>query len=286
MRDAALYFGGLFALMSALFVTATLLAALVRSKGSATWITRTLRSHPGIRGNLIAASIGLVTPFCSCTTVPIFAGLLASDVNLGVAVSFLIASPTMNIAAFVLLLSLFGTRAALFYLSSCMAAAVLVGLVFGRLRLRDHVNPAFAALMDGCQVSGKEALRVASRTLLHFLPILGLSAALGAAIHNWLPPELVATLSGDSSILAIPVATILGALVYADVIVILPIGYALLEKGLNQGIVFAFMISAAGISLPSVLLLARILSRRLLLLLVGLLLAFYMALGLLYFHLP
>ncbi|MEI6875673.1 MAG: permease [Spirochaetota bacterium] len=286
MPDAALYFGGLFAVMSALFVTATLLAALVRSEGSAAWVSRTLRGHPGLRGNLIATAIGLVTPFCSCTTVPIFAGLLASDVNLGVAVSFLIASPTMNIAAFVLLLSLFGTKAALFYLGSCAAAAVLLGLVFGRLRLRDHVNPAFAALIDGCQVTWKEALRISAKTFTHFLPVLALSAAAGAAIHNWLPPQFVAALSGDNSILAVPVATALGALVYADVIVILPIGYALLEKGLNQGIVFAFMISAAGISLPSVLLLAKILSRRLLLLLVGLLLAFYMGLGMLYFHLP
>lgn len=285
MRDAALYFVGLMLVMSALFVAATLLASLVRSQASAAWISRTLRRHSGLGGNLIAASIGLVTPFCSCTTVPIFAGLLASDVNLGVAISFLIASPTMNIAAFVLLLSLFGMKAAVFYLASCMTVAVLMGLVFGRLRLRDHVNPAFAALIDTCQVSWKEALRISSKTFRYFLPILGLSAAAGTAIHNWLPTELVASMSGHNSVFAVPVATALGAVVYADIIVILPIGYALLEKGFNQGIVFAFMISAAGISLPSVLLLAKILSRRLLVFLVAFLLAFYMLLGLAYYHL-
>jgi hypothetical protein len=119
--------------------------------------------------------------------------------------------------------------------------------------------------------------------LRYFAPILALSAAAGAVIHNYVPPGIMAVLSGNNSLLAVPVATAIGAVIYADIIVILPIGYALLQKGLNQGIVFAFMISAAGISLPSILLLAKILAPRILVLLVVLLVAFYMALGVVYY---
>jgi uncharacterized membrane protein YraQ (UPF0718 family) len=285
LRESALYFGGFLLAMSALFAVSTFLAAFVRGRISAGRIVRALRGSAGLGGNLIAAAVGVATPFCSCTTVPIFAGLIASDVSLGVAVSFLIASPTMNVAAFALLLSLFGTKAALFYLASCMTAAVLIGFVLDRLHLRDHVNPAFAALFDSRRATGKEALRASWKAFRHFLPILALSAALGAIVHNWLPPQFVSALSGHNSVLAVPVATLLGSVVYADIVVVLPIGYALLQKGLNQGIVFAFMIAAAGISLPSVILLAKILSRRLLAVLVGFLILFYMLLGLLYYYL-
>ncbi len=180
----------------------------------------------------------------------------------------------MNIAAFVLLLSLFGSKTALLYLASCFTVAVLLGFAFGRLRLRDHVNPAFADLIaaqgpEDRQVAGagmkarKELLRSLG-ALLHFLPVLVLAAAVGAGIKTWLPVEWVTSLGWNNNVLAVLLATLVGALIYADVIVILPIGYALLEKGLNQGIVFAFMAAAAGISLPSLILLSKILSRRLL----------------------
>lgn len=285
MGDLLLYFGGFLLIMCALFVAATFLGAIVRARASADWITLVLRKRSGIGGNIIAATVGVITPFCSCTTVPIFAGLLASDVSLGVAVSFLIASPTMNIAAFVLLLTLFGVKAAVFYLASCMAIAVAVGGILGRMKLKDYINHGFANFADSCHVdSWKDTLRISLAGLKYFAPILALSAAIGAVIHNYLPTELVTALSGNNSIFAIPVATAIGAVIYADVIVVLPVGYALLQKGLNQGIVFAFMIAAAGISLPSVLLLAKILAPRLLLFLVGLLLVFYMLLGVAYYY--
>jgi uncharacterized protein len=287
MRSIVLYFVGFLLVMAGLTFVAAFLAAMIRSRFTAAFITRRMLRYKGLQGSAIASAIGLVTPFCSCTTVPIFAGLLGGNVSLGVATSFLIASPSMNLTAFLLLVYLFGIRAASGYLLSCYLIAIFGGYIVGRFGSPDQLKRSFVEQIDECCiVRWQDAIPVARSSLVRFLPILAVAAAVGALMHNLVPQELISRLSRSSGVLGVPIAVAVGGPLYADVVVLLPIGFALLQKGLNQGIVFAFLISAAGISIPSILLLSRILRMRLLVFLVSLLLVFYTLIGIVFYYLP
>src|SRR3989344_8471101 len=177
------YFLGFVVVMSALFMVATFIGACIRTKFSTHTINRWLLKYDGWRGNVIAALIGMVTPFCSCTTVPIFAGLVETNVNFGTAISFLIASPSINIAAIIFLVALFGFKIALGYVLACFVVAVLGGYIMGRLKLKDQIQRTFMTLSQQCQVRNwQEALQLSFRYLKYFFIFLLLSAALGAFI--------------------------------------------------------------------------------------------------------
>lgn len=236
------------------------------------------------RGNVVSAFFGMITPFCSCTTVPIFSGLLESGVPYGVAVSFLIASPSMNIGAFILLLVLFGIRESILYGGACFVTAILVGLLLQKRNIETEVRRSFFHLSKKCVIDTDTSWDFSWRALKHFFPLLLISATMGALLYQWVPTEWLLRMTGNNAWWVILPAVLIGAVLYADIIVILPFGYALLEKGVNNGIVFAFMIAVAGISLPSTLLLSKILNVRALFTLIGTLLVLYMAIGyLLYF---
>ncbi|MDD5110043.1 MAG: permease [Patescibacteria group bacterium] len=281
------YFLGFLVVMSALGVVVTFLGACIRTKFSTRTVNRWLLQYDGWRGRLIAAVVGMVTPFCSCTTVPIFAGLIETRINFGTAITFLIASPSISLAAMVFLVVLFGYKIALEYVLACLAIAFLGGTLMARMKFDDQIRRTFISLAQPCQVRDwRAALRLSFQYLKYFSVILLLSAAVGAAMYNYIPDTLVRTLTANNSVWIIPFAVIVGAVIYADMIVLLPIGYALLAKGVNQGIVFSFLIATAGISLPSILMLSKILRPKPLAYFVFMLLSLYTLLGVLLFYIP
>ena len=278
------YFFGFVLVISFLFVLVSFIGALIKTKASEKKIHRLLTKYGGLKGNIIASIVGVITPFCSCTTVPIFAGLIRTNVSLGVAMSFLIASPTINIAAFIILLSLFGIKMAFYYVSACFIIAVSAGYILGKIPLKKQIKPSFVNFQD-CEIgSWKNSLSFSFKSLFYFLPILILSAAIGALIYNYVPSDFLLKLTLNNNPIIIPVVVLLGAIIYADIILLIPIGYALLLKGVNQGIVFAFMIAASGMSIPQILLLSKILKTRVIIYFILILLVLYTLLGVAFYY--
>ena len=272
--------------ISALFVLASFLGGIIKTKKWSHKINELLSRYGGIRGNILAAAIGVVTPFCSCTTVPIFAGLLEAEVSFGIAISFLIASPAINVAAIIVLLVLFGFKLAVLYVVASFVVAVIGGYILGKLKLQDQIRPSFISLADNCRVkSWRDALSVSIKSFKYFSVVLIASAVIGALIHNYVPDELLFTVTMGNSLWAVPIAVAFGSVIYSDIIVLIPIGYSLLTKGVNQGIVFAFMIAAAGISISGLLLLSKIIKTKPLVYFVINLLVLYTLLGVAFYFL-
>lgn len=245
-----------------LFSTATL-AFYVKQRVSFARLQRVFAAHPGIVGNLAGALLGAATPFCTCTAVPLFLGMLEVEVPVGPAVSFLLASPTINLGALVLLVVVFGWRVALFYLGVCLSAAVLVGWVLGRI-------PRALALRDYLWFEEDEPVRVGKGTALRgaaklggqltrkFLPWLALATVGGILIDAVIPTSAIAQVGTLAIVLAIPLAAALGGIVYADILLLIPLGYALIQHGVPAPVVLTFMIAASGLSLPEILVLTRV----------------------------
>lgn len=270
--------------MTFLFIVASWLAVVIRRYFSLGKATGILERFHDWRGNVIATLLGMVTPFCSCTTVPIFAGLLESQVSYGVAVSFLIASPAMDLSALVLLVSLFGLKEALIYTVVCFLVAVCMGLIMNRREAQTEVRRSFLHLADSCNIESDTSLGFMWKSFRHFFPLLLVSALFGALLYQRVPTEWLLSLTGNNAWWAVIPAVLIGAVIYADAIVMIPLGYILLEKGVNEGIVFAFMIAVTGISLPSIILLSKILRPKGLAFLIIVLLLLYILVGyLLYF---
>ena len=217
----------------------------------------------GMRGYLLGAATGAVTPFCSCTTIPLFAGMIESDIKPGYAMSFLIASPTLNPPAILLFWALFGGQLTLIYVGVCFMIAVAGGLFLGTRDL-DNELIEFLYIPD---VPTPFQFGEVSKQYLLFLrslgPILLLAAAGAAWLQGWAPsPELLTSIVNHENIM-LPGAVGLGGVIYADIGFLIPIGHLLLDKGLSAGVVFAFMMAASGVGLPSLLLLSRLFSKKL-----------------------
>ncbi len=225
-------------------------------------------------GNVLAASLGVVTPFCSCSAVPAFIGFVASGVPLGVTMSFLIASPLVNEVAIALLLGLFGPGPTALYVVAGVAIAVVAGLVIGRLGLERWVEPfVFETRLGGEVIDpalgltwhqriqiGVEEVRSILRRIW---PYLLVGIGLGAVIHGWAPEGLFVRYAGAGNPLAVPVAVLLGVPLYSNAAGVLPLVEALHEQGLPMGTLLAFMMATVALSLPEMILLRRVLRPRL-----------------------
>jgi Predicted permeases len=225
-------------------------------------------------GNVLAASLGVVTPFCSCSAVPAFIGFVASGIPLGVTMSFLIASPLVNEVAIALLLGLFGIGPTLLYVGAGLVIAILAGIVIGRLhlegqvegfvyetRLRGQVIDSTADLTwDDRLAMGRE--EVAS-ILRKIWPYLLVGIGLGAAIHGWAPADFFARYAGPDNPFGVLVAVVIGVPLYSNAAGILPLVDALYAKGLPMGTLLAFMMATVALSLPEMILLRRVLKPRL-----------------------
>jgi uncharacterized protein len=223
-------------------------------------------------GNVAAASLGVITPFCSCSAVPVFIGFVAAGVPLGVTMSFLIASPLVNEVAIVLLFGLFGWQVTALYISAGLTIAIAAGFVIGRLRLEGWVEPfVFETTLRGKPVDPSRGLSWDDRfaiareevaTILRKIwPYLLVGVGLGAVIHGWMPADWFATHA--TGLLGVPIAVALGVPLYSNAAGVLPLVEALHDKGLPLGTVLAFMMSVVALSVPEIILLRRVLKPRL-----------------------
>ena len=237
---------------------------------------RTRRILAGRResvGNVLAAVLGIVTPFCSCSAVPLFIGFVTAGVPLGVTFSFLIASPMINEVALVLLFGLFGWKVAAIYAGTGLLIAMAAGWTIGRLRLEKWVEPWVYETTVGVTDddghmdwparvrSGLDAVRdIVGKVWIYV--VLGI--AVGAGIHGYVPEGFLASFMGKSTWWAVPAAVLLGVPMYSNAAGIIPIVQALLGKGAALGTVLAFMMAVIGLSLPEAVILRKVLTMRLL----------------------
>ena len=231
-------------------------------------------------GNVLAALLGVATPFCSCSAVPLFIGFVTAGVPLGVTLSFLISSPMVNEVALVLLFGLFGWRVAALYLGTGLAIAIAAGWLIGRMRLERWVEPwvyETAPAGGAGPVPGRLAWgarltlgRAAVRDIVgRVWPYVLAGIAVGAAIHGWVPQDFMASIMGRGAWWSVPVAVVIGIPMYSNAAGIIPIVQALLEKGAALGTVLAFMMSVIGLSLPETIVLRKVLRPQLIAAFVG-----------------
>lgn len=230
-------------------------------------------------GNVLASVLGVFTPFCSCSAVPLFIGFVATGVPLGVTFSFLIAAPMVNEVALVLLFGLFGWRVAALYLSTGILIAIVAGWTIGRLHMEKYVEEwAFKAQvgsdpglelglsLDDRISRGLQAVReIVSRVWVYIL----VGIAVGAGIHGYVPADFMASFMGKGAWWSVPLAVLLGIPMYSNAAGIIPVVHALLEKGAALGTVLAFMMSVIALSLPEMIILRKVLKLRLILTFVG-----------------
>ena len=226
-------------------------------------------------GNVMAACLGIVTPFCSCSAVPLFIGFLQAGVPLGVTFSFLIAAPMINEVALALLFGMFGWRVALLYMGMGLLIAIFAGLVIGKLRMERYLEDwvqklqehTVAAEADGEVMSwalrlsegGRHVREIVGKVWLYIV----LGVGLGAGIHGYVPENFMASLMGKGVWWSVPVAVLIGVPMYSNAAGILPVVQALLGKGAALGTVMAFMMSVIALSAPEMIILRKVLKPQL-----------------------
>jgi hypothetical protein len=224
--------------------------------------------------NVMAASLGIVTPFCSCSAVPLFIGFVQAGVPLGVTFSFLIAAPMVNEVALTLLFGLFGWKIALLYLSLGLTVAIVAGWIIGRLKMEAHLEDWVRDMPRVHAEAGEQSLTLAERVEAGFAsvrdivgrvwPYILAGIAIGAAIHGWVPQEFMASIMGqDAPWWSLPLAVLIGVPMYTNAAGVIPIVQALLAKGAALGTVLAFMMSVIALSLPEMIILRKVLKIRL-----------------------
>ena len=238
-----------------------------------------LAQRTGAWGNLLAALLGIATPFCSCSAVPLFIGFVRVGVPLGATFSFLVSAPMVNEVALVLLLSLFGWRIALLYAVTGVVIAFLSGWIIGKLRMERHLEPWVMDIPFTASIGSEAPVGFAARlelaiqatkdiVLKVWLYVLA-GIAVGAFLHGYVPAEFLARFMGKSSWWSVPLAVLIGVPLYASAASIIPIVQVLLAKGAALGTALAFMMAVAGLSLPETVILRKVLRPTLLVTFLG-----------------
>jgi len=229
-------------------------------------------------GNIIASVIGIVTPFCSCSAVPLFIGFVEAGVPLGVTFSYLIAAPMINEVAAILLFGLFGWKIALIYVVSGLVIAIVVGIILGKMKLENQVEDyvwkihAKNKIVEHKKTWSErlhEAYADTKGIVLKVYPWVLVGVALGAFIHGYAPEDLLTQIAGRGIWYAVPLAVIIGVPLYSNAAGVLPIVQSLLEKGLPLGTALAFMMAVTALSLPEMIILRKVLKPKLLILYFG-----------------
>jgi uncharacterized protein len=242
-------------------------------------------------GNVLAALLGIVTPFCSCSAVPLFIGFVEAGVPLGVTFSFLISSPMVNEVAVVLLFGLFGWKVAAIYMGTGLLVAIFGGLVIGKLKLEKWVEEYVYEFRNGSQYeilkqSFRERLGYAKDNTADILKKVWLyiiiAIGIGGFIHGYVPQDFLVHYAGPGNPFAVPVAVLLGVPLYSNAAGVIPIVYALMEKGLSIGTVLAFMMAVTALSLPEMIILRKVLKIQLLAVFAGIMTVTIIAVGYLF----
>ena len=229
--------------------------------------------------NIFAATLGIVTPFCSCSAVPLFIGFVQAGVPLGVTFSFLISAPMVNEVALALLFGLFGWRIAVLYLALGLSVAIVAGWIIGRLRMEQYLEDWVREMPRTAAIADQSAVPLAERVEAGFAavrdivgrvwPYVVAGIAIGAGIHGYVPEDFMAQLMGKEAWWSVPVAVLIGVPMYSNAAGIIPIVEALLAKGAALGTALAFMMSVIALSLPEVVILRKVLKLRLIATFVG-----------------
>lgn len=247
-----------------------------------------LSKFKGVKGNTIGALLGTVTPFCSCSSIPIFIGFTKAGLPLGVTFSFLISSPLVDFAALTILMSIFSIEVALLYVVVGIVIAVAGGMIIERMRLEDQIQefarPTVAEGPCACSCSGNgskqwyeltrrersaESWMQVKNTLRKVFPYAVIGVLIGALIHNWIPTEIIQDVLGENNPFSVIIATLIGIPVYADIFGTIPIAEALYAKGIEVGTILAFMMGVTIMSIPSIVLLKTVVKNKLLAIFIG-----------------
>ena len=241
---------------------------IIRSYFSPEKTRKALEGKPLFAGNVMAASLGILTPFCSCSAIPLFIGFVESGIPLGVTFSFLVAAPMINEVALVLLFGLFGWKTALLYASTGLLIAIFSGWVIGKLKVERFVEEWVYEIKAGdfqmeerritftdrIQAGHTAVVDIVSKVWIYIVA----GIAVGAAVHGYVPENFMASIMGKEAWWSVPLAVLIGVPLYSNAAGIIPILQALLEKGASLGTALAFMMSVIGLSLPEMIILRKI----------------------------
>jgi hypothetical protein len=230
---------------------------------------KALEGKKTFTGNVMASALGIVTPFCSCSAIPLFLGFVESGVPLGVTFSFLISSPMINEVAVILLYGMFGWKVAAIYVGTGLAIAIIAGWIIGKLKLEKWVEPWVYETHLGNNTEEEEKISFGSRVSLGYDAIkdivgkvwiyVALGIAVGAGAHGFVPEEFMAQLMGKSAWYSVPLSILIGIPLYSNAAGIVPIVSVLIEKGASLGTALAFMMAVIGLSLPEMIILRKVL---------------------------
>ncbi|HOP11057.1 MAG TPA: permease [Oscillospiraceae bacterium] len=226
----------------------------------------------GIGANSIAALLGTVTPFCSCSSIPLFIGFTSAGLPVGVTFSFLISSPMVDLGSLVLLMSIFGFKVAVIYVLVGLIIAVIGGTIIEKLHMEKHVEPFILAAgkvdIDAPDLTRRDRIIYAKdqmfATFKKVILYILIGVAIGAVIHNWIPEEWVIAALGSKNPFGVVLATLVGVPMYADIFGTIPIAQALFDKGAQLGSILAFMMAVTTLSLPSMIMLRKAVKPKLL----------------------
>lgn len=233
---------------------------------------RILGRFRGIWANILAALLGTVTPFCSCSSIPLFIGFTSAGLPVGETFSFLISSPMVDLGSLVLLMSIFGAKVAVIYVIMGLVIAVIGGSIIEKLRMQryveDFIMSAGSVDLASPDLTKRDRLLYAKEQMLgtfkKVFPYVLIGVGIGAIIHNWIPGEWVALVLGSNNPFGVVLATLVGVPMYADIFGTIPVAEALLAKGAQLGTVLAFMMAVTTLSLPSLVMLRKAVKPKLL----------------------
>lgn len=226
----------------------------------------------GIKANIISALLGTVTPFCSCSSIPLFIGFTSAGLPIGVTFSFLISSPMVDLGSLVLLMSVFGVKVAIAYVIIGLIIAVLGGTLIEKLHMdqyvEDFIKNASSVEIDSPNLTRKDRIEFAkeqvSDTFKKVFPYILIGVGIGAFIHNWIPEDWIKAILGSNNPFGVIIATLIGVPMYADIFGTIPVAEALLVKGAQLGTILSFMMAVTTLSLPSMIMLKKAVKPKLL----------------------
>ena len=262
-----------------LLILIIFVVGIIRSYFTPEKTRKALEGKSLFAGNVLASMLGIVTPFCSCSAIPLFLGFVESGIPLGITFSFLIASPMINEVAVVLLFGLFGWKVAVIYVLTGLIVAITAGWVIGKLKLEKFVESWVYEIKAGYSGLGEQKLKFSERIQSGYdavKEIVGkvwlyivIGIAVGAAVHGYVPENFMTNLMGRSVWYSVPLSVLIGIPLYSNAAGIIPIVSVLIEKGVPLGTALAFMMSVIGLSLPEMIILRKVLKLRLITTFIG-----------------
>jgi len=268
---------------------------ILRSYFTAERTRKALEGKSTFAGNVLASMLGIVTPFCSCSAIPLFLGFVESGVPLGVTFSFLIAAPMINEVAVILLFGLFGWKVAAIYVLTGLVIAIVAGWIIGKLKLEHWVEDWVYKTQLGKTSENDEKLKFPGRIHFGFDAVkeivskvwiyVAIGIAVGAGAHGYVPEDFMAALMGKSAWYSVPLSVLIGVPLYSNAAGIIPIVSVLIEKGASLGTALAFMMAVIGLSLPEMIILRKVLKLPLILTFIGIVASGIMIVGYLFNYL-